>query len=112
MVVREKLERIRGLLVKEFRQVFRDSRMLRVIFVAPAVQLMVFGYAVSTDIADTRTFLVDLDGSAASREFIQTVEAGEYFRVVETSRRPADLVRISPRPWPRCRRCTQAHPMS
>jgi len=41
------------MVIKEFRQVFRDPRMARVIFVAPVIQLRVFGYAVSTDIADT-----------------------------------------------------------
>jgi ABC-2 type transport system permease protein len=90
---RDARERIRGLLTKEFRQIFRDPRMLRVIFVSPAVQLLVFGYAVSTDLANTRTVLVDLDASAASRELGQTITAGGYFEIVRTTRRPGDLVR-------------------
>lgn len=87
------IDRIRGLLEKEFRQVFRDARMTRVIFVAPIIQLVVFGYAVSTDIREVSTFVVDHDRTMASRELVRSVEAAGYFRVTGGSDRPADLVR-------------------
>jgi len=89
---RSSIERVRGLLVKEFRQIFRDSRMTRVIFVAPMIQLVVFGYAVSTDIRNVPTYVVDHDRTQASRELIETVVAAGYFEVVGASDRPADLV--------------------
>lgn len=86
------LDRVRGLLEKEFRQIFRDPRMARVIFVAPIIQLVVFGYAVSTDIWQTPTVVVDLDRTAASRELVATIEASGYLRVTALSDRPRDLV--------------------
>ena len=86
-------ERVWGLVAKEFRQVFRDSRMVRVIFIAPIIQLTVFGYAVQTDLWKTKTFVVDHDRSAASRELIDALTAPGYFDVVEQSHRGADLVR-------------------
>ncbi len=86
-------ERIAGMVIKEFRQIFRDPRMARVIFVAPVIQLLVFGYAVSTDIADTGTFLVDHDRSRAARELVDSLTASGYFRIVGRSDRPEDLVR-------------------
>ncbi len=43
-------ERIRHMLIKEFIQVFRDPRMRIVIFVIPCVQVLVIGYAVTTDV--------------------------------------------------------------
>ncbi len=91
--LRASLERVWQMVVKEFRQVFRDPRMARVIFVAPVVQLMVFGYAVSTDIRNTTTFVVDHDRTQASRALIDAFTASGYFRVVGGSDRPADLVR-------------------
>ena len=78
------------MVIKEFRQVFRDPRMARVIFVAPVIQLLVFGYAVSTDIADTETFLVDQDRSRAARELVDSLTASGYFRIVGRSDRPED----------------------
>lgn len=84
--------RVRQLLKKELRQIFRDPRMKRIVFVAPVIQLVAFGYAVNTDIKNTKTFVVDHDRSAASRELLEVVEASGYFRIVAVSERPADLV--------------------
>jgi ABC-2 type transport system permease protein len=85
-------ERITVLVRKEFLQIFRDFRLRGMIFVAPIIQLLVFGYAVSTDIRDTATFVVDHDKTRASRELIEAFVASGYFRVVGRSDRPADLV--------------------
>jgi ABC-2 type transport system permease protein len=86
-------ERVFEMVRKEFRQVFRDPRMRRVLFIAPVIQLIAFGYAVSTDIHNTRTFVVDNDATRASRELVDAFTASGYFRVVGGSLRPADLVR-------------------
>ena len=84
--------RIAEMLRKELRQIFRDPQLYRILFVAPLVQLLVFGYAVSTDVRHTRTFVVDHDGSAASRELLAAFTANGAFDVVGRSQREADLV--------------------
>ncbi len=84
-------ERVFELVRKELRQVFRDPRMRRVIFVAPMIQLVAFGYAVSTDVRDT-----DLGGGR--RPHPRLAGAGgrlHRFRLLPDrggSRQPADLV--------------------
>ena len=88
----ESCERVAVMVRKEFQQIFRDSRMLRVIFLAPLVQLVVFGYAVSTDVRHTSTLLVDHDRTQASRELAELLTASGYFRIVERSSRSGDLV--------------------
>lgn len=90
---RAALERILGMVRKEFLQTFRDPRMLRVLFLAPIIQLIVFGYAVSTDIRDTSTFVVDHDRSQASRQLVDALTASGYFRITGGSDRSSDLVR-------------------
>lgn len=87
------LLRIREMVRKEFRQLLRDRRTRAVIFVSPLLQLLMFGYAVNTDIRDTATFVVDLDATAASRRLVDAFVATGYFEVVGRSDRPADLVR-------------------
>jgi ABC-2 type transport system permease protein len=87
------IARVRQLLHKELRQMFRDPKMKRILFIAPVIQLVAFGYAVNTDIKNTATFVIDHDGSAASRELLEVIESTGYFRVVGRSGRPADLVR-------------------
>jgi len=93
MNLRQSLNRIREVANKEFRQLFRDPRMVRMIIGPPLVQLIVFGYAVSTDIRHTPTFIVDFDRTKESREVVEALTASGYFRVVGRSSRPADLVR-------------------
>jgi drug efflux transport system permease protein len=85
-------ERVLEMVRKELRQVFRDVRMRGVLFVAPMIQLLVFGYAVSTDVRNTATFVVDGDASRESRDLVAAFTASGYFRVAGASRRPADLV--------------------
>ncbi len=86
------LERIAEMVKKELRQIARDPRLRRVLFVAPVIQLMVFGYAVSTDVRHTATFVVDQDRSAASRELLDAFTASGYFDVVGRSQRAGDAV--------------------
>lgn len=78
---------------KEFRQIFRDPRLRRVIFIAPIIQLFAFGYAVSTDVRNVATLVVDHDRSRASRELVEAFTASGYFRVLGYAERPADIVR-------------------
>ena len=74
-------ERIYHILVKEFIQIFRDPRMKAIIFIMPMIQVMVFGYAVSTDVTNIPTAVYDLDNTQASRDLIREFTASNYFRV-------------------------------
>ncbi|MFW6176048.1 MAG: ABC transporter permease, partial [Acidobacteriota bacterium] len=85
--------RIGEVVRKELLQIRRDPRLHRLILVAPVIQLVVFGYAVSTDVRHTATFLVDQDRSALSRELVDAFTASGYFDVVARSASPRDLVR-------------------
>lgn len=77
------LERVKPMLVKEFIQIFRDSRMKGVIFLMPVVQLLIFGYAVTTDVKNVKTVVYDLDHSISSRKLIANFRSSEYFEVIE-----------------------------
>jgi ABC-2 type transport system permease protein len=84
--------RIRELVRKEARQLLRDPRTRAVIFVSPIIQLLMFGYAVNTDIRETATYVVDLDATAQSRRLTDAFVASGYFTIMGRSTRPADLV--------------------
>ncbi len=73
-------ERLRRMLVKEFLQLFRDPKMRRMVFLMPIIQILVFGYAVSTDVRDVPTAVVDSDRSASSRELLSAFSSSGYFR--------------------------------
>ena len=85
------LERLARLARKELTQTLRDPRALRVIFMAPIIQLVIFGYAVTTDVKNAALIVFDRDRTAISRELVQELTASGYFRVTETADRAGDL---------------------
>jgi len=76
-------ERVYHILLKEFLQVLRDPRMKAVIFVTPIIQLLIFGYAVTTDVKNIATAVYDLDRTPQSRELLSRFFASGYFRPQE-----------------------------
>lgn len=78
---------------KERRQLFRDPRTRLVMFVAPVIQLVMFGYAVNTDIRDTAMFVVDRDRTPVSRLLVEAFETTSRFRVEGATTDAADLGR-------------------
>lgn len=76
-------ERITRMLIKEFIQIFRDPKMRGIIFLMPIVQVLVFGYAVTTDVRQVATAVYDLDNSVASRELVARFVKSGYFDIVE-----------------------------
>ncbi len=67
------------LLQKEFRQVFRDPAILRIIFVMPVIQLLVLPWAADYEVKNIRLAVVDHDHSDYSAKFIAKVTASGYF---------------------------------
>lgn len=79
--VRLSLLRVRRMVRKELRQLFRDPRTKRVIFVSPILQLILFGYAVNTDVRNLDTVVLDRDRTPESRQLVESLTASGYFRV-------------------------------
>lgn len=72
--------RIRHIVQKEFIQIVRDPRMLALVLVSPVLQLLLFGYAATTDIKEVTSVVLDQDKTYESRELLRTFEASGYFR--------------------------------
>jgi len=71
---------IRHIVRKEFIQTFRDKRMFLPLFVAPVIQLILFGFAATTDIKDTPFAVLDCDKSQESRALIASFLHADAFR--------------------------------
>ncbi|MFT5435239.1 MAG: ABC-2 type transport system permease protein, partial [Myxococcota bacterium] len=69
------------LLRKEFRQIFRDRAMLRMLIALPVIQLIVLANAATFEVREGRIWVVDLDQSSASRGLVQRVVASGRFVV-------------------------------
>lgn len=71
----------RAFLWKEFLHVLRDRRTLLILFGIPLVQLLLFGFALRTEIQDIRVGIADASRDALSAHLIAHLEANPYFRV-------------------------------
>lgn len=80
-------------IVKELLQIRRDRRMIPVIFVSPVVMIVVFGFAVNTDVTHVPLVLVDQDRSVASRDLVARFVRSGYFEVVGAEERAEDVDR-------------------
>ncbi len=82
------LLRIRQILTKEFLQMFRDVRMRLVVLVMPLVQMTVLAFALTTDVKNIATAVIDPDNTPQSRQMVAEFTGGHHFTV--THRLPTD----------------------
>lgn len=74
--------RIYHIIKKELIQIYRDKRILRFVLLAPVFQLIVFGYAITSDVKHISTAIVDYDNTMQSRALISRISASsEYFTI-------------------------------
>jgi ABC-2 type transport system permease protein len=73
---------IRTIIRKEFIQLFRDKRMILPLFVAPVLQLILFGFAVTVDIKNITLAVVDNDHTQDSRAYIASFVRSGYFEIM------------------------------
>ena len=72
-------ELARSILIKEFKQIFRDPRMRTIIFISPLIQIILFGYAANRDITYIPTAIYDQDNTAESRDLLRRFTYSKYF---------------------------------
>ena len=72
---------LRFLLQKEFRQIFRDKGILRVIFMMPAMQLLVLPWAADYEVKNINLAVVDHDRSTYTQQLISKITASGYFKL-------------------------------
>ncbi len=76
------MSQILGIAWKELLQLRRDPKVLPILLVAPIFQLMILGYAATTDIQHLELAVCDLSRSPASRALVESFVASKYFRLV------------------------------
>jgi ABC-2 type transport system permease protein len=80
-----------GLLRKEGLHILRDRRTLAVLILLPVVQVVLFGYAIRTDVRDVRLAIVDPAPDATTLAIRARLAATPTFRTVALLNTPATL---------------------
>lgn len=89
--MRAALTRIGAIVHKEFRHLGRDPRMLLAVVITPVIQLLLFAYAISFDVENVPTIVIDLDQTQTSRTYVEKYEASPFFDVVAHGSSLADV---------------------
>jgi ABC-2 type transport system permease protein len=74
---------LNALIYKEFRQIFRNPNILRIMLMAPVVQLILIPLAADFEVKNINLVVLDHDHSTYSRKLIDRMTASGYFRLVE-----------------------------
>jgi len=76
---------LKFLLQKEFKQIFRDPAILRMILIMPIIQLLILPWAADYEIKNIKLAVVDQDHSEYSRQLINKITSSGYFTLADYS---------------------------
>jgi ABC-2 type transport system permease protein len=85
---------VRELVRKEFIQLFRDKKNRPLLIIAPLLQLLLFGYVVTTDVRDIRVGFLDQCRTRESRMLADAFDANKTFRITYHLDNPKALEQV------------------
>jgi ABC-2 type transport system permease protein len=68
---------------KEFAHVLRDRKTLLILFGMPIAQILIFGFALTNEVKNSKIIIVDNTKDIASQQIISKIEASRYFEIEE-----------------------------
>ena len=77
--------------IKEFRHILRDRRTLLILLGMPVAQILLFGFAITTEVKGTRVAVWDPAPSVETRRIVERIDASDYFAVTERMETPARI---------------------
>ena len=77
---------------KEFYHIFRDRRTMLILLGMPVVQIILFGFAISTEVKNVRLAVLDPSNDVVTRKIIDRLDASEYFTVTRRFQNKIDMV--------------------
>ncbi len=79
------MKKLLVILEKEFRQIFRNPAILRMVLVMPVMQLILFPLAANYEVKNVLLSIVDHDHSSYSQKFINKISGSGYFKLTDFS---------------------------
>lgn len=96
-----RIRTIQAIARKEFYHLLRDFRSLYLAFAIPLFLILLFGYALSMDVDNIDTVVMDHDRTELSRDFITRLTASPYFRVTAYLDDEKEVTRAIDHGWAR-----------
>ena len=80
--------------IKEARHILRDKRTMLILFVMPVVMMILFGFAITTDVKNVRTVVVTSRMDHQTQQAIERLSQSEYFIITATAGTPREAERL------------------
>jgi ABC-2 type transport system permease protein len=76
---------------KEFYHILRDKRTILILLVMPIVQIILFGFAITTEVKNTPMAILDPSKDVATRQITERLAASGYFTLARELHTPDDV---------------------
>ena len=80
--------------IKETRHILRDKRTMLILFGMPVVMMLIFGFAITTDVRNVRTVIVTSQMDFKTQRAVERLAASEYFTITQTVHTPHEAEQI------------------
>ena len=81
-------------IIKEIKHILRDRRTMLILFGMPLVMMLLFGFAISTDVKDVRIAVVTTSSDQLTRHIVERLNASEYFQLTHHVTTTAEAERL------------------
>jgi ABC-2 type transport system permease protein len=92
-MMKKRLRRIGAIIQKEMIQTLRDRRVLFIVLFLPAIELLLFAYAIDLTVDHIPTAVADMSLDASSRAFVEALVVSGYFDVTTSVASEAEVIR-------------------
>ena len=76
--------------IKETKHILRDKRTMLILFGMPVVMMLLFGFAITTDVKNVRTVVVTSEMSPRTQQAVERLAQSEYFIITQTVNTPQE----------------------
>ena len=81
-------------IIKETQHIMRDRRTMMILFGMPIILMLIFGFAISTDVRNVRTVVVMSQIDHQTQRMINALDESEYFKVLYKVHTPAEAEQL------------------
>ena len=80
--------------IKESKHILRDRRTMLILFGMPVMLMLLFGFAISTDVKNVRTVVVTSQMDLLTQQVVERLAQSEYFTITNTVGTPQEAERL------------------
>ena len=80
--------------IKETKHILRDKRTMLILFGMPVVMMLLFGFAITTDVKNVRTVVVTSQMDHQTQQAVERLSQSEYFTIIRTVATPQEAEQL------------------